>query len=48
MYFLMAGLWGVADAVWLVQINGKSKLLIHYNKANGIIYNLYVKLKLDN
>lgn len=22
-YFLMSGLWGIADAVWLVNINGK-------------------------
>ncbi|GLV32405.1 uncharacterized protein CBL_00886 [Carabus blaptoides fortunei] len=27
MYFLMAGLWGVADAVWLVQINAMSGIL---------------------
>lgn len=25
MYFVMSGLWGIADAVWLVQINGKFK-----------------------
>lgn len=23
-FFLIAGLWGICDAVWLVQINGKS------------------------
>lgn len=22
MFFLMAALWGVADAIWLVQVNG--------------------------
>ncbi|XP_017771315.1 PREDICTED: UNC93-like protein [Nicrophorus vespilloides] len=27
MYFLVAGLWGVADAVWLVQINSLSGIL---------------------
>lgn len=25
MYFLISGLWGIADAVWLVHINCKSR-----------------------
>lgn len=27
-FFVMAGLWGISDAVWLVQINGKYLSLV--------------------
>lgn len=30
-FFILAGLWGVADAVWQTQINGNHKLIINYN-----------------
>lgn len=32
-FFVMAGLWGIADAVWLVQINGK-KITIPWKLNN--------------
>ena len=27
-FFVMSGLWGVCDAIWLVQVNGKYKFII--------------------
>jgi hypothetical protein len=24
-FFIIAGIWGIADAIWQTQINGKSK-----------------------
>lgn len=32
MFFLMSGLWGLCDAMWLVQVNG-TYLLISYKRA---------------
>lgn len=29
-FFLISGLWGVADAVWQTQINGTRKVFIKY------------------
>lgn len=28
LFFVMAGLWGVSDAVWQTQINGESKTIL--------------------
>jgi predicted MFS family arabinose efflux permease len=30
LFFVVTGLWGICDGVWLVQINGKQTRLEHY------------------
>ena len=40
LFFVMAGLWGVSDAVWQTQINGKSLQSIHiFPPSNGSRHN---------
>lgn len=36
-YFLMSGLWGVADAVWLVQINGEFFIRTYNDKNTDLL-----------
>jgi len=47
MFFVMAGLWGIADAVWLVQINGTLPAIVtagegmqHVERAEGNLHAL--------
>lgn len=46
LFFLMSGLWGVCDAIWLVQVNGMYYLLfqciVYYlNISASILFILY-------